>query len=251
MRDLIVAGNWKMNGNRQFIDEMMSGLNKAIFSESVKVVVCPPSVYLLDVSQKAKTVKVGAQNMYFEDGGAFTGELSPSMLIDVGCSYVVVGHSERREIFAEEDVLVAKKVSAAVRHCLTPILCVGESLEHRNSGQFFDVIARQVKIGLSLLNAENFADVVVAYEPIWAIGTGQTASPAQAQEVHELIRKVITELAGENVSERISILYGGSVNAASAQELFSQPDIDGGLVGGASLKIDEFIAICSAAAEVA
>jgi triosephosphate isomerase len=251
MRDLIVAGNWKMNGSRQFIDDMMSGLNQAVFSESVKVVICPPSVYLLDVSQKAETVKVGAQNMYFEDGGAFTGELSPSMLLDIGCSYVVVGHSERRELFAEEDALVAMKVSAAIRHRLTPILCVGETLEHRNSGQFFDVIAEQVKIGLGLLSAEKIAEVVIAYEPIWAIGTGHTASPAQAQEVHELIRKVITELAGEKVSGRISILYGGSVNAASAQELFSQPDIDGGLVGGASLKIDEFIAICSAAAEVA
>lgn len=249
MRDLIVAGNWKMNGSQQFVDDMLFGLNQAAFPESVEVVVFPPSVYLFSASQKAKTVKVGAQNLFFENSGAYTGEISPAMLSDIECRYVIVGHSERRAIFAEDDDLIARKVVASIENNLTPILCVGETLEDREGGHFFEVIARQVKIGLSLLQADQVASVIVAYEPVWAIGTGKTASPLQAQEVHELIRRLIAELVGEKVSEQISILYGGSVNAANAKELFSQPDIDGGLVGGASLKVDEFLAICSAAAE--
>lgn len=249
MRGLIVAGNWKMNGSQQFVDNMLLALNKAEFSESMQVIVFPPSVYLYYANQKAKTVKVGAQNLFFEKEGAYTGEISPLMLADIGCVYVILGHSERRAIFAEDDDQVAKKVVASLESHLKPILCVGETLADREAGQFADVIARQVRIGLGLLQAEQVADVVVAYEPVWAIGTGKTASPSQAQEVHKLIRDLITELAGEEVSRRISILYGGSVNAANAKELFSQPDIDGGLVGGASLKVDEFLAICSAAAE--
>ena len=249
MRDLIVAGNWKMNGSQQFVDDMLCGLNKVEFSESVEVIVFPPSVYLHAARQQAKTVKVGAQNIFYEALGAYTGEVSPSMLSDIDCRYVILGHSERRAVFAEDDALVAKKVIASIENDLTPILCVGETLEDRESGRFFEVIARQVTAGLSLLQKDQVASVIVAYEPVWAIGTGKTASPLQAQEVHELIRGLIAELAGEKVSEHISILYGGSVNAANAQELFFQPDIDGGLVGGASLKVDEFLAICSAAAE--
>jgi len=249
MRDLIVAGNWKMNGSQQFVDDMLLSLNQATFSESVEVIVFPPSVYLYSARQKAKTVKVGAQNLFFENSGAYTGEISPEMLSDIECQYVIVGHSERRAIFTEDDDLIAKKVVASIENNLTPILCVGETLEDRESGHFFEVITRQVKIGLSLLQADQVASVIVAYEPVWAIGTGKTASPLQAQEVHGLIRRLVAELVGEKVSEQISILYGGSVNAANAKELFSQPDIDGGLVGGASLKVDEFLAICSAAAE--
>ncbi len=249
MRDLIVAGNWKMNGSQQFVDDMLFGLNQATFSESVEVIVFPPSVYLFSASQKAKTVKIGAQNLFFENAGAYTGEVSPAMLSDIKCEYAILGHSERRAIFAENDDLIAKKVVASIENNLTPILCVGETLEDRESGDFFEVIARQIKAGLSLLEADQIEGVIVAYEPVWAIGTGKTASPLQAQEVHGLIRHLIAELAGKKVSEHISILYGGSVNAASAKELFSQPDIDGGLVGGASLKVDEFLAICSAAAE--
>ncbi len=249
MRDLIVAGNWKMNGSQQFVDDMLFTLNKVEFSESVEVIVFPPSVYLHAARQQAKTVKVGAQNIFFESSGAYTGEISPSMLSDIDCRYVIIGHSERRAIFSEDDDLIAKKLVASIENDLVPILCVGETLEDRESGRFFEVIARQVKIGLNLLQAEQVARVIVAYEPVWAIGTGKTASPLQAQEVHGLIRHLVAELVGEQISERISILYGGSVNAANAKELFSQPDIDGGLVGGASLKVDEFLAICSAAAE--
>ncbi|WP_293268348.1 triose-phosphate isomerase [Neptunomonas sp.] len=250
MRDLIVAGNWKMNGSQQFVDEMLSALNQVDFSESIKAVVFPPSVYLYEAIQQAKTVKVGAQNFFHEKSGAYTGELSASMLSDVGCEYVILGHSERRAIFCEDDNLVAKKVVATLGSRLTPILCVGETLEDREGGGYSDVIATQVKAGLSLLSADQISNVVIAYEPVWAIGTGKTASPLQAQEVHKLIRDLVTELAGKEVSVNMSVLYGGSVNAANAQELFSQPDIDGGLVGGASLKVDEFLAICSAAAEV-
>ena len=250
MRDLIVAGNWKMNGSQQFVGEMLSALNKADFSGSVKAVVFPPSVYLHEAIQQAKAVKVGAQNLYYEKSGAYTGELSASMISDVGCEYVILGHSERRAVFGEDDLLVAKKVAATLENHLTPILCVGETLEDRDGGKYSDVITTQVKVGLSLLSTEQISNVVIAYEPVWAIGTGKTASPLQAQEVHELIRNLVTELAGKEVSNNMSVLYGGSVNAANAQELFSQPDIDGGLVGGASLKVDEFLAICSAAAEV-
>lgn len=249
MRDLIVAGNWKMNGSQQFVDDMLFGLNKVDFSESVEVIVFPPSVYLHAASRQAKTVKVGAQNIFYENSGAYTGEISPSMLSDIGCRYVILGHSERRAIFSEDDALIAKKVVASIENDLIPILCVGETLEDRESGDFFEVIARQIKAGLGLLEADQVEGVIIAYEPVWAIGTGKTASPMQAQEVHGLIRRLIAELAGKKISEHISILYGGSVNAASAKELFSQPDIDGGLVGGASLKVDEFLAICSAAAE--
>ena len=214
----------------------------------MEVILCPPSVYISTVQQQAEHVKVAAQNVHFEESGAYTGELSVSMLQDVGCEYVLVGHSERRASFSETNELVARKVAAVVKKSLVPILCVGESLAQRKSGKAFEIVKQQVLSALTPLDLAG-KDVVVAYEPIWAIGTGETASPAQAQEMHAYIRAVIARQISENVANKTRILYGGSVNALTASMLFSQPDIDGGLIGGASLKVEDFKIICSAAAK--
>lgn len=250
MRDFIVAGNWKMNGNAQLVEHFLAGFEKASFPATVKVVICPPAVYIKQLAEEAKAISVGSQNCYFEASGAYTGELSVDILRDVGCEYVLLGHSERRSIFAESDELVSRKVKAVSDAGLLPVLCIGETLEERNNGNYLDIVKNQVVAGLALLDKEALASVVVAYEPVWAIGTGLTATPEQAQEVHLSIRGVLKDLVGQEASQNMSILYGGSVNAATAKELFAQPDIDGGLVGGASLKYDEFIAICSVAAEL-
>ncbi len=244
MRQKIVAGNWKMNGSLEFANDFVSGVNRAVLPDAIDVVVCPPAPYLLTVSSQIKGAKVGAQNVYFEASGAYTGELSPKILQDVGCEYVLVGHSERRALLSEVDDQIAKKVKAAIDCDLKVILCVGETLEQRASGKLEEVISAQVLAGASLLDVVEFGSLVVAYEPVWAIGTGQTASPQQAQEVHALIRSLLVKLAGETAAENVSILYGGSVNASTAAEIFAQADIDGGLVGGASLKLEEFLVIC-------
>ncbi|MCV6589151.1 MAG: triose-phosphate isomerase [Marinobacterium sp.] len=254
MRKSLVAGNWKMNGNKSSINSLMDGLVNGLNSNveamgSVDVLVCPPAVYLQQVADKVSTssIKVGVQNVSEYESGAYTGELSLAMLADFNCDYVIVGHSERRSLFGETDAQVAEKCQAALEAGVIPVLCVGETLEQRDSGQALAVVEAQIDAVLKCCGIASFSKLVVAYEPVWAIGTGRTATPEQAQEVHGAIRAVLAAADAE-VSASVRILYGGSVNAVNAAELFSQPDIDGGLVGGASLKVDDFLAICSAAA---
>ncbi|GAK57304.1 triosephosphate isomerase [Candidatus Vecturithrix granuli] len=208
----------------------------------VEIVVCPPFISLTTVHAviKDSNIGLGAQNLYWEDKGAFTGEVSAPMLTSAGCSYVIIGHSERRTYFGETDATVNKRIFAALAGELKPIVCIGETLQEREQNRTFEVIKRQVKDGLAGLSAEQMADVVLAYEPVWAIGTGKTATPAQAQEVHAFIRKLLKDLFGSATAEATRIQYGGSVKPDNASELMNQPDIDGALVGGASLKADSF-----------
>ena len=251
MRKSLVAGNWKMNGSKASIESLMDGLVNGLGTagESIDVLVCPPAVYIPQVAGKAagSAIAVGAQNASQFDAGAYTGELSLAMLSDFDCGYVVVGHSERRSLFGEDDQQVAEKCEAALDADITPILCVGESLEQRDAGDALAVVTSQVSAVLERCGITAFNKMVIAYEPVWAIGTGRTATPEQAQEVHAAIRELLVDADAE-VAAATRILYGGSVNAANAAELFAQRDIDGGLVGGASLKVDDFLAICSAAA---
>lgn len=255
MRKSLVAGNWKMNGNKVSVDALMdglvSGLNSGAVpaSESIDILVCPSTVYLSQVADKAaqSVINTGAQNVSQFESGAYTGELSLAMLVDFGCRYAIVGHSERRSLFGETDTQVADKCEAALNAGVTPILCVGESLEQRDAGEALTVVTAQVLTVIERCGIAAFNTAVIAYEPVWAIGTGRTASPEQAQEVHAAIRAVLHDVDAE-VAAATRILYGGSVGAANAAELFAQRDIDGGLVGGASLKVDDFLAICSAAA---
>jgi len=252
MRKPFVAGNWKMNTDShtsvELVERIASGSVETA-GQSVTVAVCPPFVYLQSVAKalSSSSIAVGAQNMYFESKGAFTGEISVSMLKDVGCLYCLCGHSERRHVIGETDELINKKVAAAITGGLLPILCVGELLEEREASQTNEVVTRQVKGGLAGLNAEKVQAVTIAYEPVWAIGTGLTATPEQAQEVHEFIRKLLGQMYNEEIAEEIRILYGGSVKPDNAAELMSQKDIDGSLVGGASMKADDFLAIIQAA----
>lgn len=243
-RKPLVAGNWKMHGTlgevRELIDGVVEGVDPA---NKAEVAVFPPYVYLAEVAARAgDRVLLGAQNVSEHDQGAFTGEVSGTMLADFGCRYVLVGHSERRAIFGETDEQVAAKFEAAQRHNLVPVLCVGESLEEREAGDTERVVARQVDAVLKVAGAEAFKRSVIAYEPVWAIGTGRTATPEQAQAVHAFIRDKLRE-ADDTMAGQIRILYGGSVKSANAADLFAMTDIDGGLVGGASLKAAEFIAI--------
>jgi triosephosphate isomerase len=252
MRTALVVGNWKMNGesaaNRVLVAKLIESFTRQPL-EGVAVGICPPLVYLGSIAEQLKgsPVALGAQTLNEHDSGAYTGEVSAAMLRDVGCSMVIVGHSERRSFFAETDERVAAKTQAALRSGLIPLLCVGETLAQRESGQALEVVANQLRAALSAVAAEEFHRLVVAYEPVWAIGTGRTATPEQAQEVHALIRGVLSELAGD-AGQKVRVLYGGSVNAVNASELFTMPDIDGGLIGSASLKANDFIAICRAAA---
>lgn len=224
-------------------------LDNLVPTENVEVAVCPPSVYLHDVGAalRGSHVALGAQNMHMASDGAFTGEVSGQMLNDLDCHYVILGHSERRQLFGETDALVNEKIATAFANNLTPIVCVGETLEQREAGTTADVIAEQVRGSLAGLSAADGARIVVAYEPVWAIGTGKTASPAQAEEVHAQIRGLLGELFGADTAETIRIQYGGSVKPDNAEELLGQPNIDGALVGGASLKADSFAAIVAAA----
>lgn len=247
-RRLLVAGNWKMHGSLTFVKEMMTGLTKMLPSEmSYDVAVFPVYIHLHEViNNKPKQVLCGAQNLSEYDDGAVTGEVSARMLADLGCDMVLVGHSERRVMNNESDEEVAKKFAQALKYGMTPVLCVGESLLERQSEQTFDVVWRQIKAVLDVVGIEMLGSGVIAYEPVWAIGTGETASSEQAQEVHQFIRSQLA-LNDDTISRRIRILYGGSCKGSNAHELFSMPDVDGGLIGGASLTAQDFMAICQEA----
>ena len=239
-RRKIVAGNWKMNMTPSQAVALCDELKDLVKSDEVDVVYCVPAVDIVPVVEavKGSNVAVGAENMYFEEKGAYTGEISASMLVDAGVKYVIIGHSERRDYFKEDDALLNKKVKKAFEAGLTPILCCGETLEQREMGITLDFIRMQIKSDLVGVSAEQVASMVIAYEPIWAIGTGKTATTEQAQEVCKAIRDCVAEIYDAATAEAVRIQYGGSVNAGNAAELFAQPDIDGGLVGGASLKAD-------------
>lgn len=249
MRQPLVAGNWKMNGSSESIRELIDGLLSGLDSKA-EVLVCPPSVYVQQVrdSLAGSSVKVGLQNASDKQSGAYTGEISPLMAKDLGCAYVLIGHSERRSIYGETDEEVAAKFCSLVDHGIVPVLCVGETLEERESGDTMKVVARQIETVLRTAGSQRLANFVIAYEPVWAIGTGLTASPEQAQEVHASIRALMAE-DDQAMADRTRVLYGGSMKAANAAELMAKPDVDGGLVGGASLVPSDFKAICHAAGQ--
>ncbi len=249
MRRPLIAGNWKMNLNRADAVALAKGLADADTSVDCDILVCPSNVYLDAVSNaiSGSGISIGAQDVYFEASGAFTGETSTSMIADVGCTYVILGHSERRHVIGECDMLINKKVVSALAAGLTPVLCVGETLEDREAGNTQKVVESQFDGSLAGLTEDQIRKTVIAYEPVWAIGTGKTASPEQAQEVHADLRKLLADRYNSETSETVRILYGGSVKPANAADLMSQADIDGALVGGASLKADSFAAIINAA----
>ena len=242
MRKKIVAGNWKMNKTPSQAVALCEELKELVKSDSVDVVYCVPAIDIVPVVEAVKgtNVEVGAENMYFEEKGAYTGEISAEMLVDAGVKYVIIGHSERRDYFKEDDALLNKKVKKAFEAGLTPILCCGESLEQREMGVTMDWIRFQIKSDLVGITAEQVKTMVIAYEPIWAIGTGKTATAEDANNSIKDIRNEIRKNYGQNIAENVIIQYGGSVKASNAKELFSTSDIDGGLVGGASLKVEEF-----------
>ena len=248
MRQTLVAGNWKMNGSKESIQSLLSGITAGMSDvKNAAVVVCAPYIYIPMVAEQLADSKVsfGAENISEHEAGAFTGEISASMLNDFGTEYAIVGHSERRSLYGEQDADTANKYAAARKAGIKPILCLGESLEEREQGITEEVVARQLDAVLELEGVESLADAVIAYEPVWAIGTGMTATPEQAQDVHKFIRGKIAAM-NAGVAEKVQILYGGSMNAANAKELLSMEDIDGGLIGGASLKAEDFLAICKA-----
>ena len=252
MRKPFVAGNWKMNTDSHSsvnLAEHIASGSLETAGQSVAVAVCPPFVYLQAVAKtlSATSIAVGAQDIYYEQKGAFTGEISASMLKDIGCVYALCGHSERRHVIGETDELINKKITAAVCGGLLPIFCVGELLEQHKASQTNEVVTRQIETGLAGLNEEMISAITIAYEPVWAIGTGLTATPQQAQEVHALIRKLLGDMYDSQSAEDIRILYGGSVKPGNAAELMREQDIDGLLVGGASLNADDFRAIVQAA----
>jgi triosephosphate isomerase (TIM) len=250
MRRKVIAGNWKMNNDLKETQNLLSKLSSGISMDNLNcdVIVCPPFISLFEahILLKDTKIKLGAQNMYFESSGAFTGEISAAMLRSVGCEYVILGHSERRTIFGETDDLINNKIKKANVGGLIPIFCIGELLEEREAGITEKIIEKQIKSGLKDISSDEMRKMILAYEPVWAIGTGKTASPEQAQEVHEFIRNLINEKYGVSISESIIIQYGGSVTPNNAGELLFQKDIDGALVGGASLKADSFISIIKA-----
>ena len=249
MRQPIIAGNWKMNGSKESISALLDGI-KAGMGEvnSAEVAVCSPYIYIPMVGEAlaGSDIAWGGQNMSTEANGAFTGEISASMLLDFDCKYVIVGHSERRTLYGETDELVAIKFGVALDAGLTPIFCIGETLEEREKGITEDVCARQIQAVIDMHGVEALGKGVIAYEPVWAIGTGKTATPEQAQEVHAFIRGMIGK-QDQAVADGVRIQYGGSMNAANAAELLAMDDIDGGLIGGASLKAEDFLTICKAA----
>ena len=250
-RKAIIAGNWKMNKTATEAAELIDALIPAVKDADCEVVICTPFTSLVTAVEKCKgtNIHVGAENVHFEKFGAYTGEISADMLVDLGVEYVIVGHSERRQYFAETDVTVNKRARAALAAGLKVIVCVGESLEQREQGVTEELVRMQTKIALLGVTAEEMKNVVIAYEPVWAIGTGRTATSDQAQEVCASIRKVLGELYGETVAEGVTVQYGGSMNAGNADELLSKPDVDGGLIGGASLKADAFGTIVAAASK--
>lgn len=254
MRRKIVAGNWKMNKTVDEAVDLVRSLKEKLASgpvDDVDVVVCPPYVDLVSVRDVIAGSKIGlgAQNVYWEDAGAYTGEISAGMLLSAGCGYVIVGHSERRQYFGETNATVNKRLKKAFAAGLVPIMCVGERLEQRQAGITRAVVEIQVREGLADISADQVKRMIIAYEPVWAIGTGINATPEQAQEVHRFIRELLADMFGEDVANAVRIQYGGSVKPANAAELMSQPDVDGALVGGASLKADSFYEIVRAASQ--
>jgi triosephosphate isomerase len=245
----MVAGNWKMHGTRASVAELIEGLGKQELPSDVDVVVMPPSLFINKAvaGLEGRAIAVGAQDAAFQVGqGALTGEVAPSQLKEAGCKYVLVGHSERRQLIGEQDDVLNRKFAAIQESGLTPVLCIGETLEQREAGQTLEVVGQQLDSIIDAFGIDAFANAVIAYEPVWAIGTGLTASPQQAQEVHAAIRAQLAQKNAE-VAQGVRLLYGGSVKSTNAVELFGMPDIDGGLIGGASLNADEFGAICRAA----
>ncbi len=250
MRKNIVAGNWKMNNNLQEGLALAKGLEAALAGKTVNcdVVISTPFIHLASVASAIDTAKIGvaAQNCADKASGAYTGEVSAAMVASTGAKYVILGHSERRSYYGETNAILKEKVALALANGLTPIFCIGEVLEERNANKHFDVVKSQIEEGLFNLSTEDFGKIVLAYEPVWAIGTGVTASSDQAQEMHAFIRKILVEKYGQQVANDTSILYGGSCNAGNAKELFANPDVDGGLIGGASLAVDKFMPIVEA-----
>lgn len=249
MRKKIVAGNWKMHKNAEQTEDLLNDLISKIPTETtVEVIVAPTFVNLASAAAHLEftNIAVAAQNMHQAEGGAFTGEISADMLKSVGVNTVILGHSERRALFNETDALIADKVNTAVKHEMTVLFCFGEELKDRQSKNHFNVVENQLKDGLFHIEAKDWDKIVLAYEPVWAIGTGETASPDQAQEMHEFIRETVLKAFGKDIAENVSILYGGSVKPENAKEIFSKPDVDGGLIGGAALKADDFVAIVTA-----
>lgn len=250
MRRTVIAGNWKMNKTNKEAVEVLSKLKALVKDEKdVDVVIGAPFTCLADAVKavEGSNIKIAAENVYPEIEGAYTGEISPKMLKDIGVTYVIIGHSERREYFKETDEFINRKVKIALENEITPILCVGEKLEERERGETIKIVSKQVKYGLIGITKEEAPKIIVAYEPVWAIGTGKTATPEIAQETHKEIRKVLVELFGEKVAEEMTIQYGGSMKPENAKELLVQEDIDGGLIGGASLKAESFYEIIKAA----
>ncbi|HCH70103.1 MAG TPA: triose-phosphate isomerase [Colwellia sp.] len=251
-RRTIVAANWKMNGGLALINTIVNGLTSVELQENVDIVICPSFPFLYELVSQAKVNKldkaiyVGAQNVSAHDSGAYTGEVSTQMLQELSVEFVIIGHSERRSYYKETSTQIAHKVNAALKAGLTPILCIGESEAERIAEQTEIVLASQLQPVIDEVGIEKFIDVVIAYEPVWAIGTGKTASSEMAQETHKFIRQFLAK-ANENVANKVPLLYGGSVNASNCEELFAQTDIDGGLIGGASLHVEQFKKICSAA----
>ena len=247
MRKTIVAGNWKMNASKESVNSLIEGILSGMSDVSSDVIVCAPFPYLSQVESLIinSDLMLGAQNLNVNLKGAFTGEVSADMIKDFGAQHVIVGHSERRSLYGETSTVVAEKTKAAIDAGLTPLLCVGESLEERESGRTEAVVAEQLNAVISLLGIDAFDGIIIAYEPVWAIGTGLTASPEQAQSVHLFIRKLLAD-SSERVAQKTPILYGGSMNASNAADLISCADIDGGLIGGAALKADDFLQICKA-----
>ena len=251
MRKPVIVGNWKMHVTLQEAQQLVQRLRLTCEMDGVEVVVCPPFTALAAVGQllKGSRIGLGAQDLFWETEGAFTGEVSPTMLVDVGCRYVIIGHSERRQFFGETDESVRRKLAAAMAHGLRPMVCVGETLTERERGETFGVLTRQLTGAFAPCDAWDCSQISIAYEPVWAIGTGRNATPEQAQEAHGFIRQWIGKRCGAQVAESLRVQYGGSVNAANAAALLQQPDVDGALVGGASLKADTFSTIVKAALE--
>lgn len=249
MRTKIVAGNWKMNKNSEETEDLLNELiDKLPEDKEVQIIVAPTFVNLASAVDHLEftNITVAAQNMHQNENGAYTGEISADMLKSVGVNTVILGHSERRSIFHETDALIANKVDTALRHDMTVIFCFGEELKDRKDEQHFNVVENQLRDGLFHLGNAAWQDIILAYEPVWAIGTGETASPEQAQEMHAFIRETVRHTYGSEIAENVSILYGGSVKPDNAQEIFGKPDVDGGLIGGAALKADDFVAIVNA-----
>ena len=247
MRKTIVAGNWKMNASKESVNTLIEGILSGMNEACSEVIVCAPFPYLSQVESliQGSSLMLGAQNLNVNSAGAYTGEVSADMIKDFGAQHVIVGHSERRSLYAETNAIVAEKTKAAIDAGLTPLLCVGESLEDRESGNTEAIVEEQINAVIDLIGIESFDQVIIAYEPVWAIGTGLTATPEQAQAVHLFIRNLLAD-SSEKIAQRTPILYGGSMNAGNAADLISCSDIDGGLIGGAALKAEDFLQICKA-----